>query len=157
MTDDRLAELSQLLVAEQSRYEELMALLLEEQKALVGGQAMLLDKLAAQKLSLLSLLERMGDQCGEMLRLAGIAGGRAGLYRWLADKPEFLAQWQRLELVAEKAKAVNDLNGKLIAERLKGVTEALSALMHSDQSTVAYGRKGGAQSVLSGGRSFGAA
>lgn len=157
MTDDRLAELSRFILAEQSSYEELFVLLMAEQKALVGGQVLLLDKLAAQKLTLLAQLERMGDQRGEMLRLAGIAGGRSGLYRWMADKPELLAQWQQLELAAEKAKAVNDLNGTLIAERLRGVNEALSTLMHSDQSTVAYGRDGGAQSVLGGGRSFGAA
>ncbi len=62
-----------------------------------------------------------------------------------------------LALAIEKARAANSTNGKLIAERLTHVNQAISTLMSSDQSTLGYERDGSARSAISGGRSFGAA
>ncbi|AVY93252.1 MULTISPECIES: flagella synthesis protein FlgN [Microvirgula] len=156
MTDTQIQSLTELVVAETRQFEQMLELLDEEQRALIGGNIADIEKFASGKLELLEQIDHSARLRAEALRAFGI-DSRTALYRWLSDRLELLSIWQHLELVSEKARAANDLNGKLISDRLLNVNQALSALMSSEGSTLSYGRDGGKQSIVGGGRNLGAA
>ena len=87
------------------------------------------------------------------MRVLGIVS-LAAWRKWLADKP-LLAAWLGLEVLVEKAKLINEINGKLIAIHMEQVDASLEVLFTSDQSTFAYRRDGGARSAVTGGRRIG--
>ena len=141
---------------ETAEYEIMQALLADEQRALITGNPQEVELLATSKLRQLERIDVLGRTRADLMHQLGL-NDRTALYGWLASRPDMLSAWQRLELVSEKARAANSTNGKLIAERLTHVNQAISTLMSSDQSTLGYERDGSARSAISGGRSFGAA
>ena len=68
-----------------------------------------------------------------------------------------MAAWLGLEVLVEKAKLINEINGKLIAIHMEQVDASLEVLFTSDQSTFAYRRDGAARSAVTGGRRIGSA
>ena len=153
---DRLQELNRLISEEQNGYTELIALLQQEQRELISGTAHKLEAIAQQKAELLQELDSLAQQRADHMRVLGLVTLTAWR-AWLADKPELLSIWLGLEVMAEKAKLINEINGKLIATHMEQVEASLDVLFTSDQSTFAYRRDGAARSAVTGGRRLGSA
>lgn len=153
---DRLQELNRLIAEERAGYSELISLLEQEQRELISGIAHRLETLAQQKATALQELDGLAQQRGDHMRVLGMVSLNAWR-AWLADKPELLSAWLGLEVLAQKARLINDINGKLILTRMEQVDASLEVLFASDQSTFAYSRSGGARSALTGGRRLGSA
>ncbi len=152
---DRLQELNHLIEAERTGYLELISLLEQEQRLLISGTAHKLEAIAQKKAQALQELDSLGQQRGDHMRVLGIVS-LAAWRKWLADKP-LLAAWLGLEVLVEKAKLINEINGKLIAIHMEQVDASLEVLFTSDQSTFAYRRDGAARSAVTGGRRIGSA
>jgi flagella synthesis protein FlgN len=153
---DRLQELNRLIAEERAGYTELITLLEQEQRELISGSAHKLEALAQQKAIVLQELDALAQQRGDHMRVLGMVSLNAWR-AWLADKPELLPAWLGLEVLAQKAKLINEINGKLILTHMEHVEASLEVLFTSDQSTFAYSRDGGARSALIGGRRLGSA
>ncbi len=128
-----------------------MALLRDEQHSLVRGENERLAMYAEAKATRVFELARLGNTRQELLRQHGYAPDRAGMERLLSEHAPAAAQapaaWRQLLALTAEAHRLNELNGTLIAARLRSTQQALNVLLTaaripgayaSDGSTVAY-------------------
>ena len=149
--------LQHLLAEEAAQLRSFLVLLEQEQQALVGGDVERLLPLATEKNALCARLAQLGEARGKALLAAGLAAERQGMEAWLGRHAELggaRRDWQELLVLAEKAGALNQTNGKLIATRLAHNQQALSTLMAAADKAALYGPDGQAR-PLGGGRSLG--
>ncbi|MEZ5616479.1 MAG: flagellar protein FlgN [Rhodocyclaceae bacterium] len=147
----------QLLLEEVAQLRGFLALLEQEQLALAAGDVERVLPLAEEKNGLFGRLAQLGDARGKALAALGLSPDRQGIEGWLARHPEQAGarrEWQELLLLAAQAHALNQTNGKLIAERLAHNQQALSTLMAAANQAALYGPDGQARPVGSG-RSLG--
>lgn len=147
--------LQNLLLEEVAQLRGFLDLLENEQQALIGGDVERLLPLAAEKNDLLRRLAQLGEARGKALLAAGLATDRQGMEGWLERHPEPAGAkrvWQELLTLAEKAGALNQTNGKLIATRLANNQQALSTLMAAANQAALYGPDGQARPVGGGRR-----
>lgn len=116
--------------------------LLEEQGALKVGDTDRLEKVVVVKNRQLEVLTRLGRQRNQLLKSIRLADDSEGLRAWAkASGQEALID--RLLILAEEAKELNRLNGKLITMRLNTTQTALAALApHRAEGQGLYGPKG---------------
>lgn len=133
----------QALAKEHALLQRFVELLEEEQKALVEGVNDALPALADRK-TLMSneLLACEQERARHQVR-AGVGADKASIAAWLSQSaPDAAVEWTAfLELVA-RAKELNDLNGRLIGERMSNNQQAIHALMAAANRTATYGPKG---------------
>lgn len=149
--------LSNLLIEEAAQLRDFVALLEREQQALVGGDVDRLMPLAAEKTEVFSRLAGLGEARNQALAAQSLPPDRAGMETWLGRHAELAGSrraWQELLTMAEKARVLNQVNGKLIASRLAGNQQALSALLAAANQAALYGPDGQAR-PLGSGRSLG--
>lgn len=149
-------QLQELIERETKLYELLNTLLQEEQQALVQHRPMVLEPIAGKKLATMENIDLCDRHRAELLQSLG-CDNRDAFVAWLAPRADLLKLWNELEALCLRTQAINRLNGQLIAQQLSQTTEALDILMNSPQSTLAYGRDGGAHSAITGGRQLGKA
>lgn len=121
--------------------QQLYALLQDEQKAVVVMAAAELVKLAAAKEALLTELAAAGQARAALMRDAGLVDD-ASLRLWLGAQPEALSAWTSLESALTQARAYNDVNAALAAERADFADAALGLLVEAARTTGSYGRDG---------------
>lgn len=135
-------------------------LLREEQQALVTGKVDGLEALAQAKLKMADRLNSLTTQREQRLVAIGLAPGRNGMGALLAAHPEskdLQARWSAILASAAEAKNLNEINGKLIADRLGNNQQALSILTAAThRASTVYGRDGQTQ-VSAPGRVLGSA
>jgi flagella synthesis protein FlgN len=149
--------LQNLLSEEAGQLRGFLVLLEKEQQALAEGDVDRLVPLAAEKTEAFGRLSRLGEARGQALAAAGLTADRQGMEAWLRQHTEFQQArktWQALLALAEKASALNQTNGKLIATRLAHNQQALATLMAAANQAALYGPDGQAR-PLGGGRSLG--
>lgn len=149
--------LQNLIAEEVARLRDFLVLLEKEQQALAAGDVDRLLPLADDKNRLFGRLAQLGEARGQALAAAGFPADRQGMEGWLARQPNANGAgrtWQELLSLAEKARALNEINGKLIASRLADNQQALSALMAAANQAALYGPDGQARPIGSG-RSLG--
>jgi flagella synthesis protein FlgN len=149
--------LQNLLAEEAAQLRDFLVLLEQEQQALAAGDVERLLSLAAEKNERFGRLAQLGEARGKALVAAGLAANRHGMESWLERHPELAGTrrgWQEFLVLAEKARALNQTNGKLIATRLASNQQALSTLMAAANQASLYGPDGQARPV-GGGRSLG--
>lgn len=149
--------LQNLIAEEVARLRDFLVLLEKEQQALAAGDVDRLLPLADDKNRLFGRLAQLGEARGQALAAAGFTADRQGMEGWLARQPNANGAgrtWQELLSLAEKARALNEINGKLIASRLADNQQALSALMAAANQAALYGPDGQARPIGSG-RSLG--
>lgn len=149
--------LQHLLAEEAEQLRGFLVLLEKEQQALTVGDIERLLPLATEKTGLFGRLAQLGEARGKLLAAAGLAADRQGMEGWLerhADQVGARRDWQALLSLAEKASALNQTNGKLIATRLAGNQQALATLLAAANQAALYGPDGQARPV-GGGRSLG--
>lgn len=138
-----VAEYRHILAQEAKLLGRFVELLEQEQKALVDGANEALPDLAAQKTQMSEQLISHEQDRARVQSQAGIGADKGKIAVWLtATSPEAAGEWESfLELVA-RAKALNELNGRLITERLNNNQQAIHALMAAANRTATYGPKG---------------
>lgn len=149
-------QFKELIERESKLYEVLNELLHEEQQALIQHNPSVLEPLAGRKLATFENIDLCDRSRAELLESLG-CNSREAFMAWLASQPDLLKLWHQLEALCMRTQAMNRLNGQLIAQQLAKTNQALDIIMNSPQSTLAYGRDGGAQSSVSGGRQLGKA
>lgn len=150
-------DILRLLSNELAAVAEFTALLQQEQQALVTGVVEGFESLATAKLGIADRLNALSNAREQSLRRAGLPEGRQGMDAWLAtQQASARSDWQSLLNTAAEARRLNELNGKLIAERLSNNQQALSILTAATNRAALYGPDG--QTHVSGaGRKLGSA
>ncbi|QDX81371.1 hypothetical protein B9N43_09020 [Denitratisoma sp. DHT3] len=156
------AEVSRLIGDELATLGKFIDLLQEEQGKLVAGELEGFEALAASKLAAADRLNGLSTSRDRLLCNAGYPAGREGVEAWLAGPPnppsaaESRGAWESLLALAAEARRLNELNGKLIAERLSHNQQALSILTTATNRASLYGPDGQTR-VSGGGRKLGSA
>jgi flagella synthesis protein FlgN len=147
------SHLQNLLIEEVARLRGFLALLETEQQALIAGDVDRLMPLAAEKTESFSRLTGLGEARGRILAAESLTADRRGMESWLARNTDAAAAprtWRDLLSLAEKARALNQVNGELIAARLANNQQALSVLLAAANQAALYGPDGQARPVGSG-------
>lgn len=157
-TSPRPASLAELVAQELGLLQTFAAILRQEQSLLTHAKIEPLADLAREKSEIAARLGLLADAREEELARRGLHAGGTGMERWIAS-PEGASsrrRWQQLLVLAADAKALNAINGKLIAVYLQHNQQALNALMAAANQAATYGPDG--QQKLGGtGRSLGSA
>ncbi|MCX8086968.1 MAG: flagellar protein FlgN [Rhodocyclaceae bacterium] len=153
-----LPPLAQTLEDEIGRLEAFIALLQREQSLLEKGETEALLPLIEQKNALAGALAGFDRSREHALARLGLPAGRAGMEAWLASQEgaPYQAQWERLLELAQRARDLNETNGRLIQLHLSHHQQALAALMNAANQITTYGPDGQQQGGL-GGRILGKA
>lgn len=134
-----------------------VALLEEEQRLLIDGGVDALPSLVERKNALAATLARLAGERAARLRAAGFPEDAKGMEGWLVADAAGRAAWQRLLPLASRARELNELNGRLIADRLQRNQSALEALLPASRTQAALYGPDGQTSVPGAGRSLGSA
>jgi flagella synthesis protein FlgN len=154
---DHLIE--QQLTEEIAELHRFLALLFIEQEILAKGEADKLPPVVEQKSVLAGRLSKLLADREHALIQAGFVIGREGMEAWLATCPASDGsqnKWLGLLELAAKARAQQEINGKLIAIQLQHNQQAIAALMSASGRPLTYGPDG-QQRVGGGGRTLGSA
>ena len=145
------------LQAEKLVFENFIGLLEEEQRILVNGGKDELPPVTANKTKLLEELLRLSEQRTSFMKTTGLSLEPEALSRWVSQQnAEAKTLWQQCLELAKQAKRLNDLNGRLVAERLSGNQQAIRTLMAEANQPATYGPDGQTRS-LGQGRTLGSA
>lgn len=146
-----------LLEAEKQLLEKFVLLLKDEQAVLVNGGKENLTPLTQNKVTLADTLTQQGEKRSAFMSTAGIPLDRNGLNQWLGEQTEPLQTlWRSFIELAGEAKTLNDLNGRLVAERLSNNQQAIQTLMSVANRPATYGPDG-QTSAIAHGRTLGSA
>ncbi len=140
-----MQSLADILAAEADAVSAFCALLREEQECLKIGKAEALPELIARKNGVLGSLAPLSDRRNALLAGAGLPADRAGMERWLTDRPQderTQHAWKSLQLHAAEAKELNRVNGELIRMHLASNARALEALQSGNAGQDLYGANG---------------
>ncbi len=154
-----MSDLSRLLADELALLREFVALLGSEQQALIPGDIDRLLPLAEEKTRRAAALGRIADARTKALAAAGLAASKAGMEAWLASQEPAApsrADWAALLALAAEAKLQNEINGKLITNRMQHNRHALAVLHAAADQATLYGPDGQPH-VTGSGRHLGAA
>lgn len=117
----------------------------EEQSALTHGNVEALAAIQVRKTSLAEQLNDLERERNATLSRDGFAADRGGMEAWLVAHPSdgtSAENWAQLLKLADEARELNQLNGKLIALRLQATNQALSTLTQEAHKTGLYGPDG---------------
>ncbi|HEY6896973.1 MAG TPA: flagellar protein FlgN [Rhodocyclaceae bacterium] len=138
---------------------DFLKILKQEEAALVAGDADGLVPVAQTKNQLAERLALIAERRAVLLNAAGLPQSRAGIETLITRQPgakDVQQRWTTLLEQAREVKQRNELNGRLIAEKLSHNQQALQALSAAAERTALYGPDG--QTRIGGsGRSFGRA
>ncbi len=136
------ATLDALLLEECAALRQFAQILEQEQQLLVKGDVGQLLQLAQEKTDQTETLTRIAERRREMLAADGHALDRAGMARWLQDKPLSAAAWAEVLKLAALAQEFNRTNGILINDRLQRNQQALAILQAAAGRAELYGPDG---------------
>ena len=139
------AQLAHLLEAEQRLIAQFVDLLGHEETLLIAGETDQVLALAQEKTALFQQLQRHHDA---RTMLVGSLGGRnddASMRTLCAGQTESLKHWDAILELGRQAQARNELNGKLIAERMQHNQAALSVLLSAADHPQLYDAEGSAR------------
>ena len=148
--------LALLIQDERAGLQGFIALLQREEALLVTTQIDALSALAEKKTALYRALQRLSDDRSLLLGRFGQAVTDAVIRDWLAGLPRVLARWDEVLELARSARARNEINGKLILERMAHNQAALSVLLAAADQPPLYDAEGHTRAV-GGGRMLGSA
>jgi flagella synthesis protein FlgN len=135
------------LEAELVSYTELCELLRAEQLSLERGDVDHLRQLTELKSRQVERLGVLGGARAAYLRGQQLPATPTGMEEWLrshagAQQPGLTRTWTRLLEIAAEARALNELNGGLVALRLNHSQAALAALHEAGRQHLVYGPDG---------------
>ena len=148
--------LALLIEAEAIQLGEFVELLAREEALLIAGDVDALVALCQDKNDRYRRLQRLSDDRSLLLGRFGQAVTDAVIRDWLAGLPRVLARWDEVLELARSARARNEINGKLILERMAHNQAALSVLLAAADQAPLYDADGHTRTV-GGGRILGSA
>lgn len=149
------ADIASLVARELSFLKQFTALLANEQDALVKGDIDGLPALAERKNRLIEELSGLAGERERALRALSLPAGREGMDAWA--KTGGGKDWNALLTLAREARGLNDINGKLVSERLRHNQKALQVLTAASERAALYGPDGQPRVGSGGGRTLGSA
>lgn len=143
---------------EVGRLKEFISLLQREQNLLKQGDTDALLPLIETKTQLAEQLAALARTREAYLTRQGLPAGRTGMEDWLQrhGNAAQYQSWQALLELAREARALNEINGKLIGLNMQHNQQAFTALMNATNRAMTYGPDGQQQAGL-GGRILGTA
>jgi flagella synthesis protein FlgN len=140
------------LQQERARVSEFLALLQREQAALVAGDHDELMAFTEQKAAHILELRRIADTRSRLLVSHGLRTDKDGLSAWIERNGDEHARrlWDESKSLAAQVRAANEINGALVAARLKHNQAAINALQAAARGNPhAYGPDGGTRLTTS--------
>ena len=148
--------LALLIEAEAMQLGEFLALLERVEGMLVNGDTDALLALTQKKNDCYRQLQRLHADRGLLLGRLGRTPGDASIRELCSALPRVLARWDEVLGLAGKARDRNEINGKLILERMAHNQAALSALLAAADHPQLYDADGHTRAT-GGGRILGSA
>ena len=146
-----------LLAAEKQLVEKFVGLLKAEQEVLTAGRKDEIAPLTASKTTLAETLSQQSEKRQVLMAESGIPTDREGLKQWMTQQAaEHQELWASFIGLASEAKLLNDINGRLVAERLSNNQQAIQTLMAAANRPATYGPDGQTNSIGHG-RTIGSA
>lgn len=146
MTDPSvLARLAQLIDTEATLMRRFVALLEREEALLVAGETDALLALTREKSESYHQLQRQHDTRTLLLGREGLENTAASLRALCRAMPETLSRWDEILSLASEARSRNEINGKLITERMQHNQAALSVLLSAADQPQLYDAEGAAR------------
>jgi len=133
------------LEQERQRTQAFLQLLEREQSALVAGDHDHLLAFTEQKAAQILELRRFSDARSRLLAAHGLRADKDGMSAWIerhAD-PQVCRIWDEIKSLGAQIRAINEVNGALVAARLKHNQAAIAALQAAARSSGVYGPDGG--------------
>jgi flagella synthesis protein FlgN len=139
------------LQAETLAIRQFNDLLKAEQKALVENDVVSLTAHTQAKLEHVESLNRLSAERMAQLAALGFNANEHGMEQWLSlAGNQGHKLWNDLLALAKEANATNQLNGKLINQRMQQHQQALTVLMVAANQVKLYGPDGQPQGAFSG-------
>jgi flagella synthesis protein FlgN len=138
---------------------EFVNILHREQQALVAANAEVLLPLTTEKNTAANRLAGLANQRSLALAACGLPANGIGMSQWLKKHPikEATSLWAEFLTLAQEARTINELNGKLIQDRMSHNQKALIALTAASENAAIYGPDGQTRFTPGSGRSLGSA
>jgi flagella synthesis protein FlgN len=140
------------LEQERDRVREFLELLQQEQAALVAGDHDELMAFTEQKAARILDLRRVADGRSRLLASHGLRADKDGMSAWIENFGDEPARrlWDEIKSLAAQVRAANEINGALVAARLKHNQAAIAALQTAARSgSGVYGPDGSARFTAS--------
>lgn len=137
-----LARLAHLIETEVGLMRAFVALLEREEALLIAGDTDGLLNLTREKTELYHQLQRQHDTRAQLLGRQGLANSNESVRTLCASLPATLASWDTILDLAGEARSRNDINGKLIVERMQHNQAALSVLLNAADQPQLYDAAG---------------
>lgn len=133
------------LQQERARVQEFLRLLEREQSALVAGDHDHLMAFTEQKAAQILELRRFSDGRSRLLASHGLRADRDGMTAWIEQHSDPAARkiWDEIRALTAQVRAANEINGALVAARLKHNQASITALQMAAKSSGVYGPDGG--------------
>jgi flagella synthesis protein FlgN len=137
---DHLKSLQQ----ERDRIKEFLHLLEREQSALVAGEHDHLMAFTEQKAARILELRRYSDSRSKLLAAQGLRADKDGMSTYIDQRADENVRrvWDDIKALSAQVRAVNEINGVLVATRLKQNQAAIVALQSSAKGAGVYGPDG---------------
>lgn len=148
--------LALLVEAEVIQLKEFLSILEREEAMLIAGDSDNLLALSQEKSDRYRQLQRLHGERTLLLGRLGRQSSDSTMRELCAGLPRVLARWDELLGLAGTARARNELNGKLILERMAHNQAALSTLLAATDHPQLYDAEGQAHPTR-GGRILGSA
>lgn len=136
-----------MLEQERVRVQDFLRLLEREQAALVAGDHDHLMAFTEQKAAQILELRRISDSRSKLLAAHGLRADRDGMSAWIEQTadPSVRRLWDDIKGLAAQVRATNEINGALVAARLKHNQAAITALQAAAKTSSVYGPDGAAR------------
>jgi flagella synthesis protein FlgN len=132
------------LEQERARVQEFLRLLEREQAALVAGDHDHQKAFTEQKAAQILELRRVSDGRSRLLAAHGLRADKDGMSLWIEQCTDPAARriWNEIKSLAAQVRATNEINGALVAARLKHNQAAITALQTAARTAGVYGPDG---------------
>jgi len=148
--------LALLIEAEAIQLQAFIEILDQEEALLIEGDTDALLALTQKKNDCYRQLQRLHADRGLLLGRLGRTPGDASIRELCSALPRVLARWDEVLGLAGKARDRNEINGKLILERMAHNQAALSLLLSAADQPPLYDTEGNTRAI-GGGRMLGSA
>jgi len=137
-----LARLAQFIDTEATLMRRFVALLEREEALLIAGETDALLALTREKSELYQQLQRQHDARALLLGRERLENTDTSLRALCRAMPETLSRWDEILSLANEARSRNEINGKLITERMQHNQAALSVLLSAADQPQLYDAEG---------------
>lgn len=132
--------LDKLLSDETRLVEDFIACLKRERHQLAQEKIVDLQAITDQKNQLIGALLSISENRSEVLRQSGLPDTGEGLKTWLSlyGSVEGQQAYEKLRTLSIEAKQLNEINAKMVGQRLQATQQALSILLPQEQAPTLY-------------------